>query len=103
VGALVGGAFSGLTSAIGGVTQTVAEAAAPMVANANPLQALESQIRSTGADPEALNNAAISAMQNLVAGGEASAAARQQAAQALAAARGIPVPQATPQVAAMEK
>jgi len=104
VGALVGGAFSGLTSAIGGVTQTVAETAAPMIAKANPLQALESQIRSTGTDPEALNSAAVSAMQNLVTGDEASAAAaRQQAAQALAAARGIPLPQATAQVAAMEK
>ena len=104
VGALVGGAFSGVASAIGGVSQTVAQTAAPMIANANPLEALESQIRSTGTDPEALNRAAINAMRNLVTGDEASAAAaREQAAQALATARDIPLPQATEQVAAMEK
>ena len=75
-----------------------------MIANANPLEAIESQIRSTGTDPEALNSAALNAMQSLVTGDEASAAAaRQQAAQALATARDIPLPQATQQVAAMEK
>ena len=104
VGALVGGAFSGVASAIGGVSQTVAQTAAPMIANANPLEALESQIRSTGTDPEALNRASINAMRNLVTGDEASAAAaREQAAQALATARDIPLPEATEQVAAMEK
>jgi hypothetical protein len=104
VGALVGGAFSGLSSVIGGVSQTVAQTAAPIIANTNPLQALESQIRSTGTDPEALNSAALNAMQSLLTGDEASAAAaRQHAAQALATARDIPLPQATQQVAAMEK
>jgi hypothetical protein len=104
VGALVGGAFSGLASVIGGVGQTVAQTAAPMIADANPLEAIESQVRSTGTDPEALNRAAVNAMRALVTGDEASAAAaRQQAAQALATARGIPLPQATQQVAAMEK
>jgi hypothetical protein len=104
VGALVGGAFSGLASVIGGVGQTVAQTAAPIIAEANPLEAIESQIRSTGADPEALNRAAVNAMRSLVTGDEASAAAaRAQAAQALATALGIPLPQATQQVAAMEK
>ena len=104
VGALVGGAFSGLASAIGGVGETVAQTAAPIVANSNPLESLESQVRATGTDPEALNNAAVNSMRALVVGDDASAdAARTQAAQALSTARGIPLDQATQQVAQMEK
>ena len=41
VGSLVGGVFSGLTTAVGGVGQTVAQTAAPIIANSNPLDALE--------------------------------------------------------------
>jgi hypothetical protein len=104
VGSLVGGAFSGLASAIGGVGETVAQTAAPLVANSNPLEALDSKIRATGTDPEALNSAAVNAMRSLVMGEEASAAeARTKAAQALSTARGIPLPEANQQVAAMEK
>jgi hypothetical protein len=104
VGSLVGGAFSGLGSAIGGVGETVAQTASPLVANSNPLETLESKIRATGTDPEALNSAAINALRSLVMGDEASAAeARKEAAQALSSAKGIPLPQATQQVAAMEK
>ena len=55
VGALVGGVFSGVASAVGGVGQTVASAAAPIVAEANPLDAIEAQVRATGTDPEAPN------------------------------------------------
>ena len=104
VGSLVGGVFSGVASALGGAGQTIAETAAPMLANSNPLEALESQVRATGADPDALNAAAMNAMRSLVMGDAARAdAARTQAAQALATARGIPLDQATQQVTDMEK
>lgn len=104
IGGLVGGAFSGVASALGGVSQTVASAAGPMLADSNPLDAIENQIESTGNDPEALNAAAMNAMRALVTGDEAQADdARQQAAQALATARSIPLDQATQQVTQMEE
>ena len=103
VGSIVGGAFSGVASAMGGVGQTVAQAAGPMLANANPLDAIEGQVRATGTDPDALNAAATNAVRALVTGDEAEAdAAREQAAQALAAARDIPLDQAQQQVTQME-
>lgn len=103
IGAIVGGAFSGLGAAIGGVGQTVAQTAAPVIAQSNPLEALEAQVRATGNDPEALTNAAVNAMRSLVMGDEAQAdEARKQAAQALSSARGIPLDQATQQVVQME-
>jgi len=104
VGALVGGVFSGVASAVGGIGQTVAQAAGPIVTEANPLDAIESQVRATGTDPEALNASALNAVRKLMTSSEADAGpAREQAAQALAKARGIPADQATQQVAAMEK
>lgn len=104
VGMIVGGAFSGIASAVGGLSETVAQTAAPVIAEANPFEAIEAQVRSTGTDPEALNNAAINGMRALVMGNEADAnAARQSAAQALATARGIPLEQATQQVSQMEQ
>lgn len=104
VGMIVGGAFSGIASAVGGLGESVAQTAAPIVAEANPLQAIEAQVRATGTDPEALNNAAINGMRALVLGSEADAAeARQNAAQALATARGIPLEEATQQVTQMEQ
>ena len=103
IGAIVGGAFSGIASVVGGVGETVAQTAAPILAQSNPLDALESQVRSTGTDPEALNNAAVNAVKALMMSDEAGAAtARQQAAQALSTARGIPLDQATQQVTDME-
>ena len=103
VGSLVGGAFNGIASAVGGAGQTIAQTAAPIIANSNPLEALDSQIRATGIDPEALNVAAVNAMRNLVTGDPANAeAARAQAAQALATARDLPLDQATQQVTEME-
>jgi basic membrane lipoprotein Med (substrate-binding protein (PBP1-ABC) superfamily) len=104
VGMIVGGAFSGIASAVGGLSDTVAETAAPIVAEANPLEAIEGQVRSIGTDPGALNNAAINAMRALIMGNDADAnAARQNAAQALATARGIPLEQAKQQVTQMEQ
>ena len=103
VGTLVGGAFAGLASAIGGAGQTVAQSAAPILANSNPLDALESQFKASGTDPEALNAGAMNAMRSLVMGNAADAdAARTRAVEALGKARGIPLEQATKQVADME-
>lgn len=104
VGTIVGGAFRGVSGAIGGIGQTVAQTAAPIIANANPLDAIEQQVRSTGTDPEALNSAAISALGALVTGDKAEAdAGREKAAQALATARKIPVEEARTQVTQMEQ
>jgi hypothetical protein len=104
VGGIVGGAFNGVAGAVGGMGQTVAQAAGPMLADANPLDAIRGQIQATGNDPEALNTAATNAMTALVTGDESKAeAAREQAAQALANARGIPLDQAQQQVAQMEE
>jgi hypothetical protein len=103
VGSIVGGAFSGVANAVGGLGQTVAQTAAPIVAQSNPLEAIENQVRATGTDPEALNAAATNAVRALVTGDEAEAdQAREQAAQALSTARGIPLDQAEQQVAQME-
>ncbi|KQT54092.1 PhnA-like protein [Aureimonas sp. Leaf454] len=94
-GGIIGGAFSGIASAVGGIGSTVAQSAGPTLAQINPLDQLEQEIRATGTDPEALNAAAVSAMRAVVTGDEAEkAAARDRAANALASARNIPVEQA---------
>lgn len=105
VGALVGGAFSGLSSIVSGVGSTAATAvtaAAPAMANsANPMAGIEQQIRdaSGGNDPEALRSAAISAVQAAATGDKAKADdARNRAADAIAKAQNIPVDQARTQV-----
>jgi hypothetical protein len=104
IGSIVGGAFSGVASAVGGLGQIAAQTAAPSIAMSNPLDALERQVRATGNDPEALSAAAVNAIRALVTGDKAGAdQARQQAAQALATARGIPVDQATQQVTQFEQ
>ncbi|KAB0676221.1 PhnA-like protein [Aureimonas leprariae] len=107
VGGIVGGVFSGVTSTLGGLGKTAAHTAAPALANSNPLDAITSQIQSTGTDPQALQvNAvnAVNAVRGLLTGDEAGKdQARTQAAQALAKARGIPEDQARTQVADIEK
>lgn len=104
VGSLVGGVFSGITSALGGIGQTVAVTAAPALANSDPLDAIESQVRATGTDPEALTTAAVNSVRSLLTSDEANAnTARQEAAQALSTARGIPLDQATQQVTQIEQ
>lgn len=100
VGTIVGGAFAGLSNAVGGLGDVVAQTAAPIIERTNPLDAIERQVTATGTDTEALNNAAVNAIRALVTGDEADAeAARQQAVQALATARNIPVDEAEAQVA----
>lgn len=104
VGGVVGGALGGVTNLIGGAGRTVAETAGPMLADMNPMEAIRRQVEATGADPEALTAAAMNAMRDLVMADEAGAdQARRAAAQALAEARGIPLPQAEQQVAQMEQ
>ncbi|MGO4353226.1 PhnA-like protein [Rhizobium sp. RAF36] len=109
VGAVIGGAFSGIGSLIGGVGQTATTAvtaATPVVANAsNPFADIEQQIRSTtgGNDPQALRDAAVSAVQAVVSGDHAKADnARNRAAEALARAQSIPVDQAKTEIAQYE-
>lgn len=109
VGALVGGAFSGLSSIVSGVGSTAATAvtaATPAIASStNPMGGIEQQIRSTtGNDPRALQNTAVSAMQAVVMGDEASADdARNRATDAISKAQGIPLDQARKQVEQYEK
>jgi hypothetical protein len=109
VGALIGGAFNGLTSIVSGVGQTAATAvtaAAPALADStNPMAGIEQQIRSTtGNDPQALQTAAVTSVQALVTGDEATAEdARNRAAEAVARAQSIPVDQARTQVEQYEK
>lgn len=103
VGTLVGGAFSGLSSALGGLSQTITQQAGPALARVNPLEEIERQVRATGGDPEALNQNATNAVRALVTQGEEAAPeARDEAANALAAARGIPVEEARTQIQQIE-
>ena len=99
VGSLVGRAIGGVTSAVGNLGQSAIQSAAPALANANPLDAIREQVRSTGTDPEALQARAVDAIRAVVTAEQA----RNQAAQALAEARGIPVDQARQQVTQMEQ
>ncbi|AGA08369.1 PhnA-like protein [Sinorhizobium meliloti] len=110
VGTLVGGAFSGLSSIVGGVGKTAATvttAAAPAVASSvDPMADIERQIRSAtgGNDPAALRDAAVAAMRAVVTGDEATAEeARNRAAEAVARAQNIPVDQARTQVQQYEE
>ncbi|WP_432803898.1 PhnA-like protein [Aureimonas altamirensis] len=104
VGALVGGVFSGVSSAIGGVGSTIAETASPALQDVNPLDAIEGQVAATGTDPEALQANAVNAMRALATSGPDGAdQARQEAAEALAQARSIPLDQAQQQVAQIEQ
>ena len=99
IGAVVGGTFSTLSNAVGGIGQTAAQAAAPALANADPFAAIEEQVRSTGNDPEALRNAAVSAVRAAVTGDQAEAQeAQNRAAEALARAQNIPIEEARAQV-----
>jgi pyruvate/2-oxoglutarate dehydrogenase complex dihydrolipoamide acyltransferase (E2) component len=108
-GGILGGAFSGITSvlggagsAIGGTVQTAAQAAAPSLTKvSNPLDGIESKVRETtgNQDPEALRNAAANAVRGYLSGDAAQQAqAEQTAVDALAKAQGIPADQAKAQI-----
>ena len=104
VGGLVSGTFAGVSSMIGGAGKAVTEVAAPAIANSDPLRALENQVRTAGADPAALTNGAVAAMQALVTGDEAQKTqAREQAATALSRARSVSIEEARTQVSTLEK
>ncbi|KAA0687385.1 PhnA-like protein [Neorhizobium sp. P12A] len=110
VGALVGGAFSGLSSVVGGVGQTAvtaASTAAPSIAAAaDPMGGIEQQIRDAtgGNDPQALQNAAMSAMRAVTTGDQSKIdEAKNRAADALAKAQNIPVDQAKAKVDEYQK
>jgi hypothetical protein len=105
IGGVLGGAYNTVAGALGtvaqgagGAAQTAVQAAVPGLAQAtDPFAAIENQIRgaSGGQDPAALRDTAVSSLRALVTGDEAEAAdAREQAAQALAQARQIPIEQA---------
>ncbi|TXM93774.1 PhnA-like protein [Methylobacterium sp. WL116] len=109
VGGIVSGASSAVSSTLGGAgnliggsVKTAAQAAAPSLPGMdNPFSNIESKVRNgTGNDPEALKNAAVSAMRAAVTGDAAQQKdAQEKAAQALAKAQNIPVEQARTQVA----
>jgi hypothetical protein len=110
IGAVVGGAFSAVSSAMGGVGQiasTAAQTAAPALAGGNnPFADIEQRIRSAtgGSDPAAARDAAVGAVRALVTGDPSQAeAAREQAAATLAQAQNIPIEQAREEVAQYEK
>jgi hypothetical protein len=109
LGAVVGGAFSGVSSMLGGVGQTASTAASvavPTLANnGNPFSGIEQQIRSAtgGNDPQALRDTAVAALRAVITGDQATLDdARNKAAAALARAQNIPVDQAKTQVADYE-
>lgn len=109
VGALIGGAFTGVTSVFSGAGSTIATAAttaAPALANStDPFSGIEQRIReaSGGNDPQALRDTAVSAIRAVLTGDQAQAEdARNRAADALARAQNIPVDQARQQVTEYE-
>ncbi|WP_036302082.1 hypothetical protein [Methylobacterium sp. 77] len=108
-GGLIGGAFSGVTSTlggagslVGGTVQTAAQAAAPSLSKiANPLDGIEQSVRqqAAGQDPQAAKDAAVAAIRAVFTGDPSQKAqAENRAADALAKAQGIPADQAKAQI-----
>ena len=110
IGGLVGGAYRGLTSVVGGAAstaggaiQTATQTAAPALASgvADPFSSIEQWLRGVtgGNDPAAMRDAAVAAVRAAVTGNQQQAEdARNRAADALAKAQNIPVEQARTQV-----
>ncbi|TXN71860.1 MFS transporter [Methylobacterium sp. WL6] len=108
VGGVASGAFNAVSSTLGGAgnlvggsVKTAAQAAAPSLPGMdNPFSNIEGQVRAnTGSDPQALKDAAVTAVRAAVTGDAAQQAdAQGKAAQALAKAQNIPVEQARTQV-----
>lgn len=109
VGSLVGGAFSTVSGALGGLGRTAGtavQAAAPSLANAtDPFSSIERAVRgSTGNDPAQLRDDAVASVRDLLTGDAAKANdARERAAQALARSQNIPADEARTRIAAYEK
>jgi hypothetical protein len=105
---LVGGTLSTMTSALGGAASTAATAAAS--SGADPFaaiqQAIQGQPAGTGStgDQTAVRDAAIASVRALLTGNPSDAtAAREEAAQAISRAQGIPIEQARTQVQQYEQ
>lgn len=110
VGSLIGGVFSTLSAAVGGLGRTAATAASvagPALGNVtDPFGAIERQVRdaSGGNNPAALRDAAVSAVRAAPTGNQAQAQdARERAAQALARAQNIPLEEARNRVGQLEQ
>jgi hypothetical protein len=106
VGGILGGAYRGMTNAVGGVASafgSTAETAAQIAVTriADPFSSIEESIRSAtlGNDPATLRDAAIAAVRAVVTGDQQQAAeARERAAQVIARAQNISVEDARTQV-----
>jgi hypothetical protein len=110
VGGIIGGVFSTISSAAGGLGRTAAtaaQAAAPAVAQANdPLARIEQAVRDAtgGNDPAALRDGAVSAVRAVVTGNPDQAQqARERAAQAISKAQNISIDDARKQVQQYEE
>lgn len=110
VGGIIGGVFSGISGAMGGLGRTAASAAqvaTPGLATAtDPFGAIERQLReaSGGSDPAALRDATVAAVRAAVTGDQAQGQdARERAAQALAKAQNISIEDARIRVAQYEQ
>ncbi len=106
LGSILGGTLSTMTSAIGGAATTAAGAASQ--STTDPFTAIQQAIQGQGAnatgDQAALRDAAVASVRALVTGNEADAErAREEAAQAIAQAQGIPIEQARAQVQQYEQ
>ena len=109
VGGILGGAYRGMTSALGSVAsavgstvQTAAQVAGPGLSRiTDPFSSIEQSLRSAtpGNDPAALRDAAIAAVRAAITGDQQQAEeARERAAQAIARAQNISVEDARTQV-----
>src|SRR6185295_13412475 len=110
VGGIIGGVFSTISSAAGGLGRTAAtaaQAAAPAVAQANdPLVRIEQAVRDAtgGNDPAALRDGAVSAVRAVLTGNpEQAQQARERAAQAISKAQNISIDDARKQVQQYEE
>ncbi|MCJ2058653.1 PhnA-like protein [Methylobacterium sp. J-048] len=114
VGGIVGGAFNGVATTlggagnlVGGTVQTAAQAAAPSLSKiTNPLDGIESTVRqqASGQDPQAARDAAVAAVRAVLTGDPAQKQqAETRAADALAKVQGIPADQAKQQIQDYEK
>ena len=108
VGGVIGGAFSALTTAAGGVAQTagtaVQRAAPGLTTAADPFASIEQSLRSAGADPAAMREAAVAAVRAALTGSPTQAQeARDRAAEAIASAQNISMEEARAQVQQYEQ
>jgi hypothetical protein len=114
IGGILGGAYRGMTSALGGAAsavgstaQTAAQVAAPNLSRVtDPFSSIEQALRGAtgGNDPAALRDAAIAGVRAALTGNQQQAEeARERAAQAVAKAQNIPIEQARTQVQQYEQ